>query len=128
MCPSTGYLEQQDAAADQPITPQMLMIVSSWLSEVSFEFSMQQETLFLAVGLLSRFLDSSSVSGNTQHSVHDSCSKAPAVPDPAMQSKQGQGAVEVSAGPAPASPTNTAAQKSPLCLSMHDPDDAGATN
>lgn len=46
---------------DQPITPQMLMIVSSWLAEVAFEFSMQQETLFLAVGLLCRFLDSSTV-------------------------------------------------------------------
>lgn len=46
---------------DQPITPQMLMIVSSWLAEVAFEFSMQQETLFLAVGLLGRFLDSSTV-------------------------------------------------------------------
>lgn len=46
---------------NQPITPQMLMIVSSWLAEVAFEFSMQQETLFLAVGLLGRFLDSSTV-------------------------------------------------------------------
>jgi hypothetical protein len=40
----------------------MLMIVTSWLSEVSFEFSMQQETLFLAVALLNRFLDASTVS------------------------------------------------------------------
>jgi hypothetical protein len=62
LCASCGFLEQQDAAVEQPITPQMLMIVSSWLAEVAFEFSMQQETLFLAVGLLSRFLDSSTVS------------------------------------------------------------------
>lgn len=41
----------------------MLMIVSSWLAEVAFEFSMQQETLFLAVGLLGRFLDASTVRG-----------------------------------------------------------------
>lgn len=62
LCASCGFLEQQDTAVEQPITPQMLMIVSSWLAEVAFEFSMQQETLFLAVGLLSRFLDSSTVS------------------------------------------------------------------
>lgn len=61
MCPSSGFLEQQDAVQEQPITPQMLMIVSSWLAEVAFEFSMQQETLFLAVALLGRFLDSSTV-------------------------------------------------------------------
>jgi len=61
VCPSSGFLEQQDADLQQPITPQMLMIVSSWLAEVSFEFSMQQETLFLAVGLLDRFLDASTV-------------------------------------------------------------------
>lgn len=63
LCPGCGFLEQQDAAIEQPITPQMLMIVSSWLAEVAFEFSMQQETLFLAVGLLGRFLDASTVRG-----------------------------------------------------------------
>lgn len=61
MSASFGFLEHQDPAME-PITPQMLMIVASWLSEVAFEFSMQQETLFLAVSLLARFLDGSTVS------------------------------------------------------------------
>jgi hypothetical protein len=43
------------------LTPQMRMIVTSWMSEVAAEFKLQQETLFLAVALLDRFLDASSV-------------------------------------------------------------------
>ena len=40
----------------------MRMIVTSWLSEVASEFNMQQETLFLAVALLDRFMDILTVS------------------------------------------------------------------
>jgi hypothetical protein len=61
MSASFGFLEHQDPALE-PVTPQMCMIVASWLSEVAYEFTMQQETLFLAVSLLDRFLDSSTVS------------------------------------------------------------------
>jgi hypothetical protein len=43
------------------LTPQMRMIVTSWMSEVAAEFKLQQETLFLAVALLDRFLAASSV-------------------------------------------------------------------
>lgn len=62
LCAKAGLLEQQEPSADA-ITPQMVMIVSSWLSEVAYEFSMQQETLFLAVALLGRFLEASTVRG-----------------------------------------------------------------
>lgn len=53
-----GFLE---GAAPPPgggesVTPQMRTIVVSWLSEVAAEFNMQQETLFLAVALLDRFM------------------------------------------------------------------------
>eukprot|EP00879_Flechtneria_rotunda_P009136 GHRR01009565.1.p1 GENE.GHRR01009565.1~~GHRR01009565.1.p1 ORF type:complete len:387 (+),score=79.22 GHRR01009565.1:220-1380(+) len=49
----------QMAGGAQQITPQMRMIVSSWLSEVACELNMQQETLFLAVAIMDRFLDAS---------------------------------------------------------------------
>jgi len=53
---SAGYLTRPEARqGDDFVTPQMRSIVTSWLSEVSSEFSMQQETLFLAVALLDRF-------------------------------------------------------------------------
>jgi cyclin A len=38
------------------LTPQMRMIVVSWMIEVCDEFVLQPETLHLAVGLLDRFL------------------------------------------------------------------------
>lgn len=68
MSASFGFLETQrwspshQDPALEPVTPQMRMIVASWLSEVAYEFTMQQETLFLAVSLRDRFLDSSTVS------------------------------------------------------------------
>ncbi len=43
------------------ITPQMRMIVTSWMCEVATEFRLQQETLFLAVALMDRFLTVSKV-------------------------------------------------------------------
>lgn len=56
-----SYLDYQQPANDH-VTPQMRMIVCSWLSEVATEFNMQQETLFLSVALLDRFMGDSNVS------------------------------------------------------------------
>ena len=41
----------------------MRMIVTSWLSEVASEYGLHEETLFLAVSLLDRFLSCSQVCG-----------------------------------------------------------------
>lgn len=61
--PDPRYLEAQAAAAAgsapwacDALTPQMRMIVASWMVEVADEFSLQPETLHLAVSLLDRFL------------------------------------------------------------------------
>ncbi|GBF99395.1 G2 mitotic-specific cyclin C13-like [Raphidocelis subcapitata] len=63
--PDPRYLEAQAAAAAaagappsalDALTPQMRMIVASWMVEVADEFSLQPETLHLAVALLDRFL------------------------------------------------------------------------
>ncbi len=57
--PDPQYLEAAAAAAggaDEVLTPQMRMIVVSWMVEVSDEFGLQPETLHLAVALLDRFL------------------------------------------------------------------------
>jgi len=54
-----GYLEAAAAASpsqDEILTPQMRMIVISWMVEVADEFALQPETLHLAVGLLDRFM------------------------------------------------------------------------
>ncbi len=61
--PGADYLEQPDMPADPEafITPQMRMIVTSWMCEVAAEYRLQQETLFSAVALLDRFLSTSPV-------------------------------------------------------------------
>jgi hypothetical protein len=67
LAPSARYLEERHAsaaasaanaaaAADQFLSPEMRVIVTSWLAEVADEFGLQQETLHLAVALLDRFL------------------------------------------------------------------------
>jgi hypothetical protein len=61
LCPDPRYLEAQAAGAAAAgscdvLTPQMRMIVVSWLVEVADEFGLQPETLHLAVALLDRFL------------------------------------------------------------------------
>lgn len=43
------------------VSPQMRLIVVSWMVEVADEFCLQQETLHLAVSLLDRFLSSTQV-------------------------------------------------------------------
>ncbi|GBF89618.1 hypothetical protein Rsub_02336 [Raphidocelis subcapitata] len=56
--PPAGYLSRPKAAAAGAgalVTPQMRSIVASWMCEAAAEFGLQQETLFLAVGLLDRF-------------------------------------------------------------------------
>ncbi len=58
--PGGGYLAEAESEAC--VTPQMRMIVTSWMCEVACEFTLQQETLFLAVELLDRFLAASPVS------------------------------------------------------------------
>jgi hypothetical protein len=55
-----GFLEQLGVPGEH-ITPQMRMIVCSWLSEVACEFNMQQETLFLSVALMDRFMSGTKV-------------------------------------------------------------------
>ncbi|WIA14428.1 hypothetical protein OEZ85_002954 [Tetradesmus obliquus] len=55
LSPSSSFLEQPGVPGEH-ITPQMRMIVCSWLSEVACEFNMQQETLFLSVALMDRFM------------------------------------------------------------------------
>lgn len=47
----------------------MRMIVSSWMCEVAAEFRLQQETLFLAVALLDRFLSASKVRARAEGAV-----------------------------------------------------------
>ncbi|GBF92604.1 G2 mitotic-specific cyclin-A [Raphidocelis subcapitata] len=60
--PNPHYMEAQASAAAasgapaDALTPQMRMIVASWMVEVADEFSLQPETLHLAVALLDRFL------------------------------------------------------------------------
>jgi len=61
LAPRSCCFDKHDPASDNA-TPQMRMIVTSWLSEVASEFNMQQETLFLAVALLDRFMDILTVS------------------------------------------------------------------
>lgn len=61
LVPESNYLDYSQPS-DEHVTPQMRMIVCSWLSEVATEFNMQQETLFLAVALLDRFMSDSNVS------------------------------------------------------------------
>ncbi|KAF8063739.1 NLP3 [Scenedesmus sp. PABB004] len=63
LAPAPGYLDQHQpgggaggGGGGEHITPQMRSIVVSWLSEVAAEFNMQQETLFLAVALMDRFM------------------------------------------------------------------------
>lgn len=59
LLPDPHYLEAHAAAAEAPtevLTPQMRMIVVSWMVEVCDEFALQPETLHLAVVLLDRFL------------------------------------------------------------------------
>ncbi|KAF6251168.1 cyclin-like protein [Scenedesmus sp. NREL 46B-D3] len=51
----SSFLEQLGVPGEH-ISPQMRMIVCSWLSEVACEFNMQQETLFLSVALMDRFM------------------------------------------------------------------------
>ena len=60
LAPDTSYLDQPEPS-NEHITPQMRMIVCSWLSEVACEFNMQQETLFLAVTLMDRFMSDTQV-------------------------------------------------------------------
>ena len=52
----TGYIDGK-----------MRAIAVSWLVEVTSEFDMHQETLFLAVNLLDRFLSLTKVSLSTLH-------------------------------------------------------------
>ena len=64
--PDPRYLEARAAAAPAPreaLTPQMRMIVASWMVEVADEFSLQPETLHLAVSLLDRFLSAAAPQG-----------------------------------------------------------------
>jgi hypothetical protein len=60
---SNTYMSRpgSEVAGQDFITPQMRMIVTSWLSEVAAEFRLQQETLFLSVALMDRFLSVSGV-------------------------------------------------------------------
>jgi len=63
LLPCSSYLDNHDNELNPEgfITPQMRMIVTSWISEVAAEFRLQQETLFLAVALMDRFLTVSKV-------------------------------------------------------------------
>lgn len=67
--PSPCYLEDHLAhagpstGADSALTPQMRMIVVSWMVEVGSEFVLEPETLHLSVALLDRFLSSAAPMG-----------------------------------------------------------------
>jgi len=59
LAPSPTHLEDAHGRAssgDEFVTPQMRLIVASWVVEVAEEFGLQQETLHLSVALLDRFL------------------------------------------------------------------------
>lgn len=58
--PDACYLDLHgpDASADLFLDAGMRRTAASWLVEVSFEFGLHQETLFLANALLDRFLSS----------------------------------------------------------------------
>lgn len=51
--PAIGFMERHSGSG---LTPEMRTIAVSWLVEVVGEFQLQQETLFLAVSYLDRFL------------------------------------------------------------------------
>ncbi len=63
--PDPAYLEKHGAAV-QPalfIDASMRAIAVSWLVEVACEYGLHQETLFLAIALLDRFLTHSKARG-----------------------------------------------------------------
>lgn len=59
--PSCSYMERH---ASSGLTPEMRTVAVSWLVEVEGAFELQQETLFLAVSYLDRFLSVAQVSLN----------------------------------------------------------------
>ncbi|KAI8471448.1 MAG: cyclin-like protein [Monoraphidium minutum] len=66
MRPDPSYLEAHAAlaaATGDVLTPQMRMIVVSWMAEVAEEFALQPETLHLSVALLDRFLSTAAPAG-----------------------------------------------------------------
>lgn len=64
LAPSPAYMDGHAAeVVHEFVTPQMRMIVTSWMCEVAAEYRLQQETLFLAVALLDRFLTVQQVGG-----------------------------------------------------------------
>lgn len=60
-CPS--FLDRHASPAGQGLTAEMRAIAVSWMGEVVQEFQLQQETLFLAVSIMDRFLSNSQVPG-----------------------------------------------------------------
>lgn len=63
--PRAGFLEarhsEAECGAGAHLTPQMRMIVVSWVVEVAAEFQLHDETLHLAVALLDRLLAATQV-------------------------------------------------------------------
>lgn len=66
--PAAGFLDQHGPAvsAEHFLDASMRRTVTSWLVEVAAEFGLHQETLFLGVALLDRFLSSSKGVPRTQ--------------------------------------------------------------
>ena len=67
--PDPAYMEKHGAAV-QPtlfIDASMRAIAVSWLVEVACEYGLHQETLFLAIALLDRFLTHSKVLGTLRN-------------------------------------------------------------
>ena len=65
--PSTKYLHEQHGPAFQPdqyLDVSMRTTAVSWLVEVGMDFGLHQESLFLAVALLDRYLTATEVSTN----------------------------------------------------------------
>lgn len=66
--PDPGYLSAHDACAlgpDAHLDASMRRTAASWLVEVSAEFGLHQETLFLATALLDRYLSATKVRART---------------------------------------------------------------
>lgn len=66
--PAAGFLDQHGPAvsADLFLDASMRRTATSWLVEVAAEFGLHQETLFLGVALLDRFLSASKVRGRRE--------------------------------------------------------------